>query len=252
MIASTSSRDRVEQVLAVVDHDEGASIRQISVDAAIHRLGEARRRLQTERGRDCGIRRLLVGDGREVDEFGAVGEGRLRRTRRLDGEPRLPTASDSRERDDPVRVQFDGDCVQLPAPTDERRPGLGQAIASRLRRPQRRELRPQRRCRELVHAFLAVEPAQAVFAEIDPFVRRRERRDHARPDDLLPMRGVAQARGSDHLRTEVVAVALVRRAGVQSHAHPQRADSRPLGLAQRALCPRTPPLPRRRRRRTPP
>ena len=151
--------DRVEQVLAVVDHDEGASVREVSVDAAIHRLGDARRRLQTERSRDRGIRRFLVGDGREVDEFGAVGEGRLRRTRRLDGEPRLPTASDSRERDEPVRVQFDGDCVQLPAATDERRPGLRQAIAPRLRGPQRRELRPQRRRRELVHVFLAVEPA---------------------------------------------------------------------------------------------
>ena len=132
--------------------------------------------------------------------------------------------------------EFDGDCVQLPAATDERGPGLRQAIAPRLRGPQRRELRPQRRRRELVHAFLAVEPAQAVFAEVDPLVRRCERRDRARPDDLLAVRGVAQPRGPDHLGTEVVAVALVRRAGVQSHAHPQRADSRPFGFVQRALC----------------
>ena len=161
---------RVEQVLTVVDHDEGASIREVSVDATINRLGDARRRLQTERGRDRAIRRFRVGDRRQVDEFGAVGERRLRRSRRLDGEPSLPTASDSRERYEPVRVQFDGDCVQFPAASDERRPGLRQAIAPRLRSPQRRELRPQCRRRELVHAFFSVEPAQAVFAEIDPLV----------------------------------------------------------------------------------
>ena len=71
----------------------------------------------------------------QVDELGAVGERRLRRSRRLDGEPSLPTASDSREGYEPVRVQFDGDCVHFPAAADERRPGLRQAIAPRLRSP---------------------------------------------------------------------------------------------------------------------
>ncbi len=79
---------------------------------------------------------------------------------------------------------------------------------------------PRRRCSpRSIHSYAGVSAAIALD-----------------PTTCWPCAASHRPRGPDDLGTEVVAVALVRRAGVQSHAHPQRADSRPFGFVQRALC----------------
>jgi hypothetical protein len=75
-----------------------------------------------------------LGDGRQVDEHGAIRKGVANRTGELDGQPCLTRATHARERDQARRGQQSYQLAQLALPANQRRQGRWQTGGDRQRR----------------------------------------------------------------------------------------------------------------------
>ena len=86
----------VDQVLAVVQHDEGAPLCQVGAQA----VNQRRLRLlaHTQHRRQRGGDALRLAQRRQIDKPDAIGEGRHLLLRQLQRQPRLAAAADARQR----------------------------------------------------------------------------------------------------------------------------------------------------------
>ena len=90
----------VEQMLAIVEHDDELALRQERREAmqrVVDRLID-----QSDRGRDRIQRAHIIGHRREIDETRAIRERRAESGCHLDRQPRLATSAHTGERDHPV------------------------------------------------------------------------------------------------------------------------------------------------------
>ena len=209
-------------MLAVVEHDQELSGTQPLDGARRQRHADARR--DPERRRDHLRHRVTVLRGRELADPGAVPVLRHDLGRDLQREPGLADAAHARECDEPRRLERVGDCRELPLASDERRDLRQQVPWVAVERVQRRERRRQARCDDLEDALGSGEVTEGVLAEVEERgaaweAVARQLLSGVREQDLSAVRGGHEASGAVHRRPVVVAISVLRRAGVHAHAH---------------------------------
>ncbi len=157
--------DRVEDVLAVVEHDEALPIHECSGQLFERRLIRVDV-YETGRG-DLGCEVDATVDGGQIDEKGPTGAGRLLAAGDLDGQAGLADATRAGQRHQPGCTQFLGEIDQLGVASDERRELRGQADERHVDRAQRRKLLQQTGRVQLEHPLRAREIPETMHAEID-------------------------------------------------------------------------------------
>ena len=230
---------RVEQVLAVVEHEQQVLRAQELDDAALERRARPGLHARGSPPRpgpwrpDRPPRASSQSHAPSAKCGSSLG-------RDLDREPGLADAADAGERDEARRRRAPSPTrMQLVVATDERRQLHRQVARERVERSQGRESRRPARRRDLEDPLGPREVAQAVLAEVEQRhavgeVVSDELLGHVRDHDLPTVRGRGHARRAVDRRSVVVAVAELGRAGVQAHPDPQR-TLRPLEIDERAL-----------------
>ena len=154
-------RDPVEQVLAVVEHQQHwARSHELQ-----QRLGDGHALLvrYREHGRD----RVRIGQATELHQPRAAGVAGEHFGRDLHREARLADAADSGERHNARFLEGRHDRGELVVASDERGDLRGQVGWIGVESPQRREVARERRVDDLEHPHGLREIAQAMLAEID-------------------------------------------------------------------------------------
>ncbi len=209
-------RDRVEQVLAIVE-DEQELLRAEKVEQSLVE-GLTHARLHPERGSDRLDDRLGLPDGRELAQPRAVAVARERFGRDLGRESRLADTTHAGQRDDPCIGERTHDVGQLTLASHEAG-GLERQVArERVERSQWREVAFEILVTDLQYPFGSLEIAQPMLAEVDECDVdervARELRRGVRYDDLAAVRNRHQARGAVGDRPVVVTLAELRGAAV--------------------------------------
>ena len=217
-------RDRVEQVLAVVEHQQrppGAD----RGDDAVDQLGP-RRRLHTQHLGDLVGDHVGVGDGGQLDQIGAVGKRLEQLAGGVQREAGLAGTARSGQRDQPVGRQHGPYLGLLGVPAHEARQ-LPRQLASRPREgSQRPNLVVEQRMPDLEDALGLGEVFEAVLSEVDQFDLGRKLAGQqlgggARHEKLSTVAGRHHPGAAVHDHPEVVTVAKARCARVDSHANLQ-------------------------------
>ncbi len=149
----------------------------------------------------------------------------------LQREPRLAAAAGAGQREQPGLAQQRLHFRDFLFAADEARQLLRQVVGRRVQRAQRRERALQFAGHELPEVLGARQIAQADAPQVQELDARRESAtaqvdDRLRHQDLAAVRGAGDARRTIDGAAEVVAVADLRDAGVQSAAHPERNPAR--------------------------
>jgi hypothetical protein len=131
-------RGDVHDVLAVVEHEEQAPVREDAGQRLLRRRAQVLE--QADRGGDLGGDEVGVADGRQVDEPRAVGVVRQHRCRGLYREARLAHAAGPGERDEPLASEQVRDRVEVIVAADERAHVRREIRGIRVESAQRREL----------------------------------------------------------------------------------------------------------------
>ena len=220
------TRDRAQQVLAVVEDDQHPPRPQRLDDAVLQR--DPGTGPHAQRPGDHLEHRLGVVGRRQLTDPRAVREARDQVRRDLQRETRLPDATHPDQRHQPRRLQRLAQRRQLLAATHERRHLQRQIPGERVQRPQRSKVRHQARRPHLEDPLRDREIGQPMLAQVDELDRSvaHQRGRHRRHDDLLTMGDAHQARGAIDLTAVVVAVPVLSLAGVHTHPHTQWARLR--------------------------
>ncbi len=156
--------DGVEQVLAVVEHEEELFRPQEVEQGLVERLPHAW--LHPERRRECLDERIGVADPGELAEPRAVPVTRERVGGDLHREARLAHAADARDGDHPRVAERGGDVGQLRGTADEARGLERQVPRERVERPQRGKIAGKLGMGDLEDPLRPCEVPQAVLTEI--------------------------------------------------------------------------------------
>lgn len=226
-------RARVDQVLAVVEHDEEPPPQQVVGE----RLADVPAGLLAHpenvghRFRD----ELRIRQRSEVDKPSAVGKVAEKLGPHLQREPRLAHAAGSRERHEPGLGQRIADAGDVVVPPDECRCLDLEVVRHDGESARRWKLRRKVRMGELEQPDRVREILQAVRAEIDeadvvPVGAR------SLGDEHLPTVGRrGDARRLVHRKTDVVVAVHSCLAAMDAHPHPDRCIKRPLMPGERPL-----------------
>ena len=209
-------RDLREEMLGVVEHDQGAlppeTLRQRLDQRGLRLL----RDLQGER--DPEQHEITVGERRERHPRDAVREGVCRLGGTLEREARLPraTGTGQGEEGDVIAAEQRGDLFHLLIPADERRGRDGQVRS--IEGPDRREVS----LAKLVHALGSLQVLEAMIAQIDQrepvcvdLLHRVQRHE-----DLSPAPGGRDPGGSVDIGAHVPLRGSERGAGVDPDPDP--------------------------------
>ena len=162
---STSRATAVEQVLAVVEHEQELLRAQEVEQGLVERLTHTG--LHAERGGERFDDRVRLTDGRELAEPRAVVVAREDVGGDLGREPGLAHAAHAGEGHDPRVVERARDVCQLALASDETG-GLERQVArERIERSQRREVVFKIVVTDLQHVFGSLEVTEAMLTEIE-------------------------------------------------------------------------------------
>jgi hypothetical protein len=212
-------RHRLDQVLAIVEHQQEPALAQ-HLDHAGDQ-GPVRLLLDAELSGNGVPDGLRIADGGELAQPGAVVVAAAGARRGLQHEPRLADTAHARDVHEPRLAQQARDLGQLPGAAEQRRGRRRQVAAARLGGDQRRKGLAQARAIELEQTMAPLQAAQAMLAEIGQLVAFQQPGAEVRQQDLPAMAGRHDARGAVQRRTEIVAVAQLGLAGADAHAHRQ-------------------------------
>ena len=245
-------RGGAHHLLEVVEDEQQVPVAQEVQQQVARRLGADLAQLQGA-GDGHGDERG-IGQRRQRDERGAVGELNAQMRRQIEGEAGLAGAAGPRQRQQPGfrpsavlrfagrRHTQDRACGgDLPFPPDERRRGLRHVAQELARRAQGRELLGQAGRHDLEDPLGGLQVLEGVLAEVAQGDVGREAlagqlAGRPRNDDLVAMCGRQQPRHAVQRRSEVVAAAHFGLAGMDGHAHPEEWRGFGPVRGQGALC----------------
>ncbi len=207
-------RERLDDVLAVVQHDHGAQLPEPVAQGRGERFLCSL--LDVEHLCDVGWQLHRILNRREVDEPRPVRELRQRLGARLQGQPGLAHPTGPGQGHEVVPSEVAHQLLDLGLTADECRELSRQVRGEGVDAPDLRELpRP-----DLVDPLRAGEVAEAMLTQIDQVAGFAYLGERLRCEDLSSVAGGHDPRRPIQRRPEVVTVALVGLPDVEAHANP--------------------------------
>ena len=227
---------RVEQVLAVVEHEEQLLALEEVDDALPAR--HARPGGDVERGGDHLHEALRVVGRRQLAQPGTVGKLGNNLGRDLHREPCLAHPADTGERHQVVLADQAADHRDRVDPADEARDLHREVSGPRVDRPQLREARRQALVDQLEHPHRLREIPQAVLTEVPQRHVGHDLVGGGRHQHLATVADRHEPGGPVHRRPEIVTVAFHCLSGVHGHANRREAlaQQRQLALGRGRHC----------------